>query len=85
MAPKVNINGTSRSDLVSQYSAAQVGIMAAVKAVRESAPHMRDFQTCEDASDAYRTALRQHMARVSVLEAMDNEFNSLAHLIMEGK
>jgi hypothetical protein len=85
MAPKVNISGTSRSELVRQYSAAQVGIMQAIKAVREAAPHMRDFQTYEDTSEAYRTALRQHMARVSALESMDNEFNSLAHAVMKGK
>lgn len=85
LAPFVSLNGTSRAELVKQYSDAQMATVRALVGVREAAPHMRDYQGYPEPSDAYRTAMRQHMARVSVLESLGAEFNTLAHIVMESE
>lgn len=41
--PTVHLNGTARSELMEQYSAARQAIEAALKALQEASPNARDY------------------------------------------
>lgn len=83
IAPQVNMNGTSRAELVSNYSNAQIALIRAIDAVRMTSPHGRDFQTCKEPGKTRDKAHGQHLERVVLLEAIAEEMDGLAHMVME--
>jgi len=56
--PKVNINGTSKDELVRQFLECHEALEAAYKAMQDCYPHGRDFQT--QSPEIYRLARDQH-------------------------
>lgn len=80
--PVVNLNGTSRDELVAQNEAARVAVRAALEAVNAAAPHGRDYQTA--APGRYQLARAQHKARVTALQELQFELTMLAENLLEG-
>jgi hypothetical protein len=61
-APTINNNGTSQARLLEQFSDARAAIDKAISALRETAPHGRDFMTAPEGSfEAARTAFWERM------------------------
>jgi hypothetical protein len=81
MQPIVNINGTSRDDLVKMRIEARRAIHEALRALQELSPHGRDYIGNRDAwkrdSDIY-------CERFRILDAMANDLLDEGVAIMEG-
>ncbi len=81
MQPIVNINGTSRDELVKMRIEARRAIHEALRALQELSPHGRDYIGDRDAwkrdSDIYRERFR-------ILDAMANDLLDEGVAIMEG-
>ena len=81
MHPIVNINGTSRDDLVKMRIEARRAIHEALRALQELSPHGRDYIGNRDAwkrdSDIY-------CERFRILDAMANDLLDEGVAIMEG-
>lgn len=54
LCPKVNINGTSKKELLRNYIDAKSSIDAAVEKMNKIMPHGRDYQTYENSSEMYQ-------------------------------
>lgn len=80
--PQVNINGTSRGELVKQHSAALNALESALSAMRRTEPHGRDYQTIRpDPANAYLKAMHEYALRLGELVRMINvEKQMLQHL-----
>lgn len=78
MLPSVNLNGTSKEELVAGYAKAHEAIMAALDAVAETSPHGRDFQTCEPGE--HSVAMHQHLDRLMMLNTLAEEMEQLANV-----
>jgi hypothetical protein len=76
ITPTIHLNGTSRDELVRQYTAALDAIFAAIEAVNAMAPNGRDYYPQGD--DAYSTARREHIARMAKLSDLYEEVSELA-------
>lgn len=72
VAPRINMNGTSRGALRKQYEDAYRAVQKAMGVVSESAPHARDYQTYQTV-DFYVAARDQHRARISKLRDVLDE------------
>lgn len=68
--PKVHINGTARSELIELRLVAKNAIEAAIAAVREAAPHSRDFYH----TGGYPAARDEHNRRIDQLQTLATEF-----------
>jgi hypothetical protein len=81
MQPIVNINGTSRDDLVKMRIEARRAVHEALRALQELSPHGRDYIGNRDAwkrdSDIY-------CERFRILDAMANDLLDEGVAIMEG-
>jgi hypothetical protein len=81
MQPIVNINGTSRDNLVKMRIEARRAIHEALRALQELSPHGRDYIGNRDAwkrdSDIY-------CERFRILDAMANDLLDEGVAIMEG-
>jgi hypothetical protein len=81
MQPIVNLNGTSRDDLVKMRIEARRAIHEALRALQELSPHGRDYIGNRDAwkrdSDIY-------CERFRILDAMANDLLDEGVAIMEG-
>lgn len=81
--PKININGTSKTELVANHVEAVRKIQDAFRAVQLCAPHGRDFQT--DIPENYRLARQAHNVWLSQLDDMAKAFEEIAYqLTMQG-
>ena len=67
--PIVNMNGTSRADLIGQCLEAVRGLQVAFEAICAAAPHGRDYP---GRNDVWREAMRQHdLRRDTVLRLIE--------------
>jgi hypothetical protein len=73
--PQVNMNGTSRADLLAGYMAAHSAVDAALNAVANAAPHGRDYQTLADG--AWRRANSAHINRCVALNDIRGELEAI--------
>jgi hypothetical protein len=73
--PRVHLNGTSRRELIDQYEMALDAVRAALIAVRNAAPHMRDYYPM--GNDAFFRAQREHNIRVSTLLTIERELEQI--------
>jgi len=48
MQPVVNLNGSSRDDLIAQRIALRAALMDAMKALSNMSPHLRDYSDVSD-------------------------------------
>lgn len=78
-APSVHLNGTSHADLMKQYQTAYDALTAAIAALRESAPHGRDYYV--QSPEAYTKAAAEHTWRLQQLEHIQSELFRL-HLFI---
>jgi len=72
--PIVNINGTSRKQLLEQYLAALLALQVTVKAVQDAAPHGRDYVHGGNIS----AAIAEHVERLAVLQRVADEIEKIA-------
>jgi len=75
IAPAVNINGTSRKELLRQCIEARAAVIAAFKALQGFSPHGRDYQTLSP--DVYRAARHQHNTWLGQLDDMANALEEI--------
>lgn len=74
--PMVHMNGSSRSDLVAQYTAAYEAVQEALRALHKIETHGRDYYRISE--DAGTTARREHAARVAAVQAVLHDLETLA-------
>ena len=82
IAPVVNINGTSKRDLIDQNLEAWRAVKAAFGALAEAAPHPRDFQTVQDPT-VLAQARVDHKYRLHQLNKIASELEEIAIKIQE--
>ncbi len=70
MHPVINLNGTSREQLIDARLDAVSALRDAMKAMQELRPHMRDYLGNNETWQADRDI---HTARFSALDAMAND------------
>ncbi len=81
VVPCVNINGTSKDDLVNQLQTAYMACETLMNALAAAAPHGRDYQTVSQ--ELYLDARRQHDQRMRVVKQMQVELIDLAVAVNE--
>jgi hypothetical protein len=74
--PTVNINGTSRDELIRNLGDAAAAIGSALYALNKCAPHGRDYP--DTAAFLMPLAAAQHMRRASALTVIARELTDLA-------
>ena len=74
-APRVNINGTSKEELIKQYDACLNALGQVVNAMRLATPHGRDYQTMEDG--AYSNAVGEWGTRIRTISKLADEIEQL--------
>lgn len=79
--PTVHGNGTSRESLQEQYEVARSSVYKALRVVEAAGPNARDYYVQGD--DAYRTAEREHLARVKRLREVHEELTELLEKLYE--
>jgi hypothetical protein len=77
--PAVNINGTSRAELVEQQLTARHALDAAMLAMKAAAPHGRDYQTVDQS--VFRIARAEHGRRLQAIVALMSEYQQMAEAI----
>lgn len=81
--PTIHLNGSSSQTLVEGFGKAAHAIRAAIDAVAETAPHMRDFYVQEDGEALFRHAQAQHRARLIALGTVLVDIESLGVSVIE--
>jgi len=76
VTPTVNLNGSSKSDLVGQVLNIMRTLEDAQQAICHAMPHGRDFQTMD--VETCRAAREAFCERAKALQAMWAEFGELA-------
>jgi hypothetical protein len=75
--PIVNINGTSREELVEQRREVYQALRVVLEKLRAMSPNGRDFQT--DATGAqFKAARHQHECRVKLIQSLREELGQEA-------
>ena len=77
IAPVVNINGTSKAELLQQHRAAHHAVTTAINLLVPAAPHPRDFQTDPDGDAHYKYLRERHVERLRSLERIRSELEEL--------
>jgi hypothetical protein len=80
--PQVNLNGTSREQLVEQQRNVMHALDALQKAMQEAAPHGRDYQP---RPAEFKPAREAWLERMQVIGAMREEIEAHALAIQENK
>lgn len=73
--PTVHLNGTALEDLLSRAARGQRAVRAAVEAVAETAPHMRDFYVQAEAAGGRAAA--EHAKRMEALRSVERDLDEL--------
>ena len=71
----MHLGGTSRDELVRQYSEAAQGLRAALDGLREASPNGRDYYVQGDG--ALKEAQREHASRLDRVRAVLDEIEAL--------
>lgn len=79
VVPTVNLNGTSRQELVKQQLDAWHALEAAMTAMKAAAPHGRDYQT--DDAVTFRVARFEHGRRLQAIVTLMSEYQQMAEAI----
>lgn len=74
--PRINLNGTSKGDLLQQQLDALHAVNAAIDALCAAAPNGRDYQTLPPG--AVQLALSEHTARLKLLQTVQDELQTIA-------
>lgn len=73
--PQVNLNGTSKNQLLEQYKKSIIALRNAHDALCNASPHGRDYQTMSP--ETYRIARMQHTNRTERLSTVTNELEAI--------
>lgn len=73
-SPRINLNGTSREELIEQQKAVMQAADELYRALAKAQPHGRDYQTGEDSVEAYKAAVKGW----NVLRLMVSEIHQFA-------
>lgn len=76
VCPIVNINGTSKDELLKQHTDIIHAIMDVKVALNKATPHGRDYQ--HNPSDHYIMARERHVRWVKTLSDLENEIMEIA-------
>ena len=79
ITPIVHINGTGREDLVEQRKAVYVALQNAAEALRQMAPHGRDYYPA--GPEALAKAVAQHRRRQEALATLEDEMVAEVEII----
>lgn len=74
--PRINLNGTSKGELLQQQLTALDAINAAIDALCAAAPNGRDYQTLP--SGAVQLAMSEHTTRLKLLQTVQDELQTIA-------
>ena len=83
VAPVVNLNGTSKNELLAQVFVACDAVQNARMALGQMTPNGRDYQTAPAGS--FDKATARHIARVKALETMLHDLEAISLKIDEQK
>lgn len=81
VAPRLNLNGSNKKALMSDYLLCVEALRTAVERLNAIAPHRRDYQTAPYGT--FLTATRQHKRRVSALIEVMGEVGSIAEKVYD--
>lgn len=79
--PQLNINGTSQTALIEQYESTAAAMVKAIDALRNAAPHGRDYQTLP--AGAYMQAKKEHDARIAALQSVYDDLMDIVINVSE--
>jgi hypothetical protein len=82
MKPIVNLNGTSRDDLIEQRMLAREAIRQAMEALQQTEPNGRDYIGHKE---AYERDLAIYRQRLAMLDKLYNELELEAIAIQDGE
>jgi hypothetical protein len=77
ISPRLNLNGTSKQELLRVHLDAMQAIDAAVVALAACTPHGRDFQTVAN-PDVFKAARQQHTDRILALKVVYEQLEQIA-------
>jgi hypothetical protein len=77
------MNGSSPKTLIADIVKALHALTAAIKAVAETAPHPRDWQTAKDGDALFNVARDQHRARLHRLYEIHDELQEIGLAIQD--
>ncbi len=78
--PQININGTHREDLLTDYIKAKQALHVALEAMHGACPHGRDYQTLQPG--AYQRAAEEHAERLIMVKRVIADLETIAeHLV----
>lgn len=80
IAPKINLNGTSKESLVSEFRDAYSAIDNAIELLSKATVHPRDFQTAHVGD--YEVAKTQQLIRLKSLEQIKTEIEVICLKLM---
>lgn len=80
--PLIHLNGTSKDSLTEDVWAAWTALEAAITTVVNARPNARDYYPL--GPDAFKTAAKEHEARVEKLVSVQKELQALAEGIEQG-
>lgn len=81
--PSVHLNGTSEKGLTDPIEKVRSHLRDAHDTLRHASPHMRDFYTQENASASFALASEQHFDRISRIEVLIEELETLQMAIQD--
>ncbi|GMV18344.1 MAG: hypothetical protein AMXMBFR56_65680 [Polyangiaceae bacterium] len=81
IAPRIHLNGSHGPELFSKLRVALDALLAAEKAVAETAPNARDYYTISDA--AFGIAAREHANRMASLRELREELLDVTDDVLE--
>ena len=79
MIPTIHLNGTSRIALLAAHMEAGRKLRAAIDALRETAPHGRDYYP--QGNGAISVAMREYQSRLDRLQGVLKELQDIAEAI----
>ena len=79
--PMVHLNGTSRDELLRQYSDALYALSNALDAIGRATPHGRDYYIQENADKELDQAKAEHRSRLDRILAIQAEYEQLVERI----
>lgn len=80
---RVNINGTNKQELVDGYMKTWQCLADTIEQMRRITPHGRDYQTYENAQEAYKIAREAHDANIRMLQTLQQRMLERAAKINE--
>lgn len=80
IAPKINLNGTSKEALIKEYRAAHLAIDNAIEVLSKVTVHGRDFQT--EPVGTFEVHQTQHVIRLKSMEHVKLEIESICLKLM---